>query len=132
MKKAIVLTFAVFVLVLSATDIFACSCLQPSSVEETFKTSFAVFSGEVIKVSETDDGIKAKIRVEKTWKGNLPKVITIRSRVMCLFNFIKGKKYLIYAGGKSNKTLAAHLCSRTEIFSKAAEDVAALDKLKRE
>jgi len=119
----------------NATGTFACSCVTPSAVKEEIKTTDAVFSGKVTSVSKFRGAWKVKFRVEKTWKGSLPKTITLvtaQDSAMCGYNFKARKKYLIYAKRDDKNKLSVSLCSRTAELSKASEDVKVLDKLKTE
>ena len=120
-------------LILSVSDVSACSCVKPKPVEEVYEYTDAIFSGKII--STKLHGKYARriiVKVEKSWKGKLPKTVTISTIAvgsMCGYSFTVGKRYLIYAGGDKMTDLSTDICTRTSLLSQAKEDVEILDGL---
>lgn len=136
MKKFLIIASVLFLLLaFNAQKTYACSCIPPAPVEESLKKSTAVFSAEVISITENEAKFikTVKLKLKKSWKGKLAKTLTITTGLnsaMCGYEFVKGKTYLIYANGKNTKTLSASLCSRTgELVGN--KDVVVLDGLKK-
>jgi hypothetical protein len=102
-------------------------------VEGAYKQNSAIFSGKVISIKKTGNFWNTvKIRVGKSWKGNLSKTITISTASagsMCGYKFVTGKSFLIYANGNDPNELAVSLCSRTALLSESKEDVETLNDL---
>lgn len=116
--------------------VYACSCLAPATddlrilVTDAHKNSTAVFSGEVVEIVEKDVHVEVKFRIEKSWKGGVKDVI-IRTGFNsgdCGFQFVEGKKYLVYASGEKNN-LRTNLCTRTALLD-SNKDTKILDKIK--
>lgn len=131
--------FSTFFVALTASDIFACSCLSESApiekqVKDAYTKSSAVFVGQVLEVAKKPDGfsVTVRFRIEKSWDKNFQKEITITTGInsaMCGYEFQTGKKYLVYANGADNR-LSTNICTRTA-SAKANKDVALLNKLKK-
>ena len=138
MKKFTVsIFFCAVVLIVSAGDVFACTCMHlRGTVETGYESHPKIFSGKVISsVKSGNYSLKVKIQVQNSWKGKLPKIVTVFTGAqtsMCGFPFKKGKSYLIYADGEKMKDLSVTLCSRTTLLSNAAEDMEALNNLQKE
>lgn len=142
MKKAIYisLTLTLFLLA-SAEKSYACSCprsLEPvkKQVQQAFKDSTAIFAGEVLEISKSsadENSLLVKIKVEKSWKGELTREVAIttpKDGAMCGYTFEIGGKYLVYANGLKDSLLVTN-CSRTTNMSNK-RDVKYLAKLKRQ
>jgi hypothetical protein len=142
MKKTIYisLTLTVFLLA-SAETSFACSCprsLEPlkKQVRQAFKDSAAIFSGEVIEISDSpteENSLLVKFKVANSWKGELTSEVSIttaKNSAMCGYSFEVGKKYLVYANGLKDSLLVTN-CSRTTDMGNQ-RDVKYLAKLKRQ
>lgn len=137
MKKIAFILSILFLLAASEKS-FACSCMlntKPlkTQVKEAFDSSSAIFSGEVIEITSKDEfAVNIKIKVEKSWKGNLSKEIimtTAKDSAMCGYGFQVGQKYLVYAYGKMD-ALSTNICSRTTGAGNKS-DIKYLDKLKK-
>jgi hypothetical protein len=96
----------------------------------------AVFSGKVIAVKKpfvirsSADPVKVTFEVYQVWKGDVGKKVSLHtgmSGASCGFDFIENQEYLVYANGEM-ANLKASLCSRTQVFQTASEDVVALGK----
>ena len=103
-------------------------------VENSYKTASAVFSAEVIEISQQPNvyNVIIKLKVSKSWKRiNSQEIIltTGRGGGDCGYRFEIGKKYLVYAYGERND-LGTGICSRTDLL-KNNKDIKVLDKLKK-
>ena len=143
MKKLTILV-ALILLALSAQEALGCVCeLDPNPTPEkvranrltAFTKATAVFSGEVV----SGDLFAAKFKVDKIWKGEEAKEITMHTRTKvnsdgtmsvysCDFRFVKGEKYLIYAYGTDGE-LKTDVCSRTSVLKNAEPEMKALDEI---
>ena len=140
MKKILFYLFSVFALTLfNNTEIYACSCLPfgdesvAQQVSRAKKDSQAVFSGKVLKVVRNPEKhqITVVIKAEKSWKGTVPKKITITTAsdsALCGYNFEVRQSYLIYAQGADAKNLQTNLCTRTARIADAKADLKALGR----
>ena len=139
MKKIIFsFIFSVFLTAFAATSIFACDCIKPANdniqelVEADYKNSEAVFSGEVIEISNSPGSniVEVKFKVEKSWKNVLQReVVLVADRGKdCGYKFEFGKTYLVYAQGKANN-LETNICTRTST-SELNKDINFLNKIK--
>lgn len=135
MSKLIVsICFCVVVLAVTASDVFACSCVPQRPVSEEFENFSTIFSGKVISVKTRRYTKRVTIKVEKSWKNSLPKTITlstVAAGAMCGYSFTVGKRYLLYADGENSKNLSVSICSRTALLSNAKEDIEILNQLSK-
>lgn len=78
------------------------------------------------------DPVSVTFQVGSRWKGELGEKVTVTtasSGASCGFEFTKGERYIVYAGGEETAgeggttKLTASLCSRTALFSGAEEDL---------
>lgn len=141
MKKAVYISLALALFVFAAAEkSFACSCAaspepEKSQIQKAFTSSSAVFSGDVVEVSESPEdknSLLVKFKVALSWKGESKREITIitaKESSMCGYLFEVGKKYLVYANGLKNDLFVDN-CSRTAFFSDK-NDAKYLSKLKR-
>ena len=115
----------------------ACSIAELPSVEEQFKLSKAVFSGEVVDIKEKKSlkGYTSKsvlFEVTNTWKGVEQSQIIITTGQGggdCGYNFIKGNEYLVYANESTMygaKSLVSTMGNRTDVLSSAQKDLEVL------
>lgn len=120
------------------SNAYACSCVQPSAVEEELGRSDAVFTGRVLKVNDhkSREGYLTKsalFEVNQIWKGRSESQIIIHTGGGggdCGYPFEKGKEYVVYASlstmyGDQEK-LVSIICSRTTELTNAQEDLAIL------
>lgn len=129
----LILTFFIS-LYIAPTTSSACSCEKPSTVQEEFERSDAVFTGKVISgidrseegvVQSSADLIAVKFAVQDIWKGinqTEVDVYTERGSSSCGYTFIEGQQYLIYAKEYKND-LRVNLCSRTVEVERAFADL---------
>ena len=65
---------------------------------------------------------KVEFKVEKFWKGPRAKKISLKYIGSdCAYQFVVGKKYLVYAYGK--EILSTSICTRTKELDKASDDL---------
>jgi hypothetical protein len=131
----------VFLLASAGNSLFACTCLGPISVEQGVKESDAVFVGQIISREMIEDSTiqiygdtsryiikelraKYKVVVLEKFKGNFTQdtltIITGLGDADCGYQFIVGKKFIIYAYkqyiGRVNQAPATYetdICTRT-------------------
>ncbi len=112
--------------------LWACSCIELSH-EEHFQRSDAVFRG-LVKKSKVESGKRGrgddevlKIKVMEQWKGNLPRVVKIRTYAQdaaCGYPFSVGKEYLIFAAYfGENGDLRTNLCDGTLPWAKVGPEI---------
>jgi len=98
--------------------------LSPKSPSEELKRAAAVFSGEVGDIKTEERSFVVEIKVEKVWKGEIPKTIVVQTSKLasdCGYSFALGRKYLIYVYGGEPFTVSH--CSRTKPLESASEDL---------
>ncbi len=132
--------FSAFLIALTASDVFACSCFQPEDipiekqVKDAYQKSSSVFVGEVVEVIKKPDvsSVTVRFKVEKTWNKIFQKEIavsTAKDSSLCGYSFVVGKKYLVYAS-ENNNNLTTNICTRTASAA-ANKDIAFLNKIKK-
>lgn len=118
---------------------YACSCVVSPSPLEAMEKSAAVFEGTVVSIKEevkpmqsSMDPVSVTFQVGSRWKGEVGEKVTVTTALLgasCGFEFTKGERYIVYAGGEEaageggTAKLTASLCSRTALFSGAQEDL---------
>ena len=133
MKKIFLLLFIVgSLLVVNTAIVNACSCIQPTSPQESLEKSTAVFAGKVIDIDipngivvSSADPVKVTFRVSKIWKGPDYKTLiltTARNGASCGYSFKENEEYIVYAYGEED-TLSTGICSRTRLLSSAQTDL---------
>ena len=139
MKKLIFSAAVIYLFMLGAGDVFACSCSLPTkrqSLNKQIKTSYknadAIFYGEVTEVTQLSGTfyVTVKFKVEKSWKNLYQEQVIIQTgqgNGDCGYRFEIGSKYLVYAYGNSNK-LRTDNCTRTSVQD---TDMKYLDKIKK-
>ncbi|HEX8492538.1 MAG TPA: hypothetical protein VF658_06825 [Pyrinomonadaceae bacterium] len=146
MKVHLSFLIAVIALVLgSAVEVKACSCVPERPVCESFGSASAVFVGKVVgaaeqKTEKNDDGTTTTYDVgaihfviEEAFSGvKGRKKVTIRSGTGgadCGYWFLRGERYLVYAYGDLKQGLGTSICSRTRLLNDADEDLSFLRQL---
>lgn len=124
----------------------ACFCVIPE-VPQAVESAEAVFAGFVTDIIEPrtsdpnapliDRLYQVKFKIGTSWKGKLTREITILSAQAqggCYTwgSFVKGQSYLVYAERPPARaprgTLALlFACTRSEVLSKAQQDIKKLD-----
>jgi hypothetical protein len=131
---------SIFLIALTASDIFACSCFQPEGipiekqVKDAYTKSTSVFVGEVVEIIKKPEVYSATVRfkVEKTWNKNFQKEITLLTASessLCGYTFEVGKKYLVYAS-ENNNNLTTNICTRTASIT-SNKDIVFLNKIRK-
>jgi len=120
------------------SNVYACSCAQPLTVEAELSRSEAVFTGRVLEVKEHKDlnGFVTKsalFDISEIWKGGSQSQIIIHTGGGggdCGYHFEEGKDYLVYASQSTMYGDKAHLvtiiCDRTNVLAQAHEDLSKL------
>jgi len=141
LKKVIYISLALAIFACaSAESSYACSCIASlapvkEQIQGAFSSADAVFSGEVVKITESPadkDTLIVKFKIAKLWKGKAQPEITIKTAkesAMCGYSFTAEQKYIVYAYGVGD-ALFTDNCSRTTTLGKKS-DVKYLNKLKR-
>lgn len=147
MRVLVRVLFIVGLLTLARTEAYACFCVY-DDVPQAVESAEAVFAGFVTDIIEprtsdpkaplVDRLYQVKLKIGTSWKGKLTREITIlsaqgRDRCYTWGSFVKGQSYLVYAepppAGAPRGTLALRLaCNRSEVLSKAQDDVKELDR----
>lgn len=145
-KPILLICFAIALLKFAATEAFACSCRQKSSVCNAFGNANAVFIGKVIEGKSAErmsDMLKAgtrdltfKFKVSRGFVGaKTDQTIEVHTGFGfgdCGFPFEKGEEYIVYAyQSGDSKVLSTGICTRTTHISRAEEDIDGLDVLFR-
>jgi hypothetical protein len=138
---------------LTAPSAYACSCAGTSTVEESLRTSDAVFSGEVVGLGAEDPEPRddtplggVEFRVKESWKGVSDGSVIIYGQGegyfgeagegemvvvnSCAVTFEQGESYLVYAyrgGEKAGGHLETDICTATKPLSDAGADLRVLD-----
>ena len=140
--KKILLMSLIFtgLIIFTRSEIYACSCptmggTLREEMKWQLKDSQAVFSGEVIKITDVPASrdVLVKIRLLESWKESLPDEINIatdRSPGSCGYPFEVGKSYLVFAHRSDEGNLTTGLCLRNRELQKAAEELKILDEIK--
>ena len=135
----VLMTTFLISLYITPTKSDACSCERPSTVQEEFERSDAVFKGKVIGRIDRNEGdvvqssadlIVVRFAVKDIWKGinqTEVDVSTERDSSSCGFTFTEGHEYLIYAK-EYDGDLRVNICSRTAELPSASTDLELLGK----
>jgi hypothetical protein len=116
-------------------------CFMPRAVSEELEKSDAVFTGKVIAEEyqpvkpTSDDGevLTVKLAVERWWKGEMKKEVTLYTQTIRYpngmtsfmeedFCFQVGMRYLVYASDTAGK-LRTNGCRRTKSLVQADDDL---------
>lgn len=137
----------VALVLLGASDAFACSCVGSYStnlknVRDAAQRATVVFTGFVESSSrepmDPDSGghIETTVfRVTKVWKGKLAETVTFQIDIQCCVcgrSFDMGETYLVY-GYRSDEDpyFTTDICSRTKKKASAAWELSLLSRLLR-
>lgn len=125
--------------VFSPQEAYACSCVADEFFEDSYANADAVFVGTVTSF-ENESGNGAETRdirfgVTKVFKGSADAEQTLETpnnSAACGYEFTEGESYLVFANRWGEETvgpLTVSLCSRTELESDAATEIAALEDI---
>ena len=139
MKGRRVRVLAALALVLSfrAADAGACSCGGSGAPCEAAWRVDAVIAGIVRSVEVIDhvelgapyQSTLVKFEVERSFINGSPGIVELttgRGGGDCGYQFVAGKRYLVYASKQASGRLSTGICSRTRPLEAAAEDLAYL------
>ena len=98
---------------------YACSCAVSASPLEAMEQSAAVFEGTVVSIKEkfkimqsSADPVRVTFQVGARWKGEMGEKVTVTtalSGASCGFEFTKGERYIVYAGGRKERVREGQL-----------------------
>lgn len=152
MRQVLVFLGITIVFSMASRDAMACSCMAAGTPCEAYGKAAAVFVGTVTAVrdsqrqqatdvnerrkQEDSDGgdwtpMAYKFSVEQAYlgvAGSEVEIFTGRGGGDCGFRFETGQRYLVYAYRYKDK-LSTGICTRTQLFSRATEDIAFLGTL---
>jgi hypothetical protein len=105
---------------------------------EQMRKAVAVFAGEVAQLDE----VTAHFKVDAVWKGELGERVVMSINAgrapdgtlaysSCDYDFQVGRKYVVFAYGKSIGTMRAYSCTRTAELAHATKTVDLLDTIGR-
>lgn len=84
-------------LVLPQVNAWACRCPEHVPVMDYYEKAQYVVTGKVVELhANGKDGSSATVTVNRVWKADVPKTISISTRTSCAFNVNQGAEYLLY------------------------------------
>jgi hypothetical protein len=88
---------AAFVILAQASAL-ACRCPEHVSAAAHYKKAQFVVTAKVVEVHANTDGNgwTATVAVDRAWKAEVPKTISISTHTTCAFEFTQGAEYLLY------------------------------------
>jgi len=139
MRSLIIYAFVIVSIFTFSQSAEACTC-RPTpegysiskQVREARSAAGAVFTGEVVEITESSDGyyVAVRMKVASKWKGVKSKEVVVytgRGGGDCGYSFSVGGKYLVYASRMEGR-LFTNICQRTTPIQYAAEDLAVLKR----
>jgi len=117
----------------------ACTCMQSGPPCQAYFDADAVFVGTVQSITirkrivvadQAYDHKFVRIAIDGPSRGVQGSSIEISTGMGggdCGFDFKQGQRYVVYAWRPPDGTLSTGICSRTTLYSQAAEDVAYLN-----
>lgn len=139
---------ATFLLLALSAPALACSCMEEGPIEEDFAESNAVLlvrieAREARDLRHDDDSAEPtdylyRARILRSFKGEAGRSISVRTALndaACGVNLRIGKRYLLWtfrAEGDHSGIPFVSLCSRTKEAARAKQDLAWLEKKKRQ
>lgn len=143
-KRSLILLLSCLLLLASVyvfkpTEVLACSCAEPPSVEESLKYKTAIFTGKVIRLEQPkpeEDGsissaapVKVTLEVTEVWKGELGKetdIYTAMDGASCGYGgFELDQEFIVFTYGKPDR-LETGMCEGNKPISKAGKELTAL------
>src|SRR5574341_170856 len=108
----------------------ACTCAQPSTVQEGLQRAHSVFAGLAERFELEGSRRMATFRVRRVWKGpesSRVQVATGGGDGDCGYHFIVGIEYIVFAHQSGRNRLETSICTRTKQASgEAVDDLKAL------
>jgi len=138
MKRLLRLGFAIAVILISAPEVFPCSCADPS-VREKFRAADSVFLGSLIEINPTNPtedfplaANMVKFRVEKRWKGaRKPEIVALANYDQPGFcgdlSLMLGERYLVYADREKGQLVIYTDCGPNRNFKYAGKEIERLN-----
>ena len=141
MRSPILVTaFSVIVFLFSPAIVAACSCMSSGPPCQSYWNTPIVFSGRVFeittpKIKETRSATfpekTIRFAVNQAFRGisgTTAEVVTGMGGGDCGYDFELNENYLVYADNHQGKIYAG-ICSRTQLLSKAVEDIEYINNL---
>lgn len=112
----------------------ACSCAEPSSVEDQMNRKTAIFTGKLLSLTKpveaeswsSADRVKAQFEVKTVWKGKLNSQITVYTALSsesCGYEgFEVNEEFIVFAYGNLDR-LETGLCEGTRNLEYAQEEL---------
>jgi len=106
-------------------------CAPPVPFEEAVTAASAIFSGEVVRVSEPIgrvDALVARVEVQRVWKGEVSREVDVWTlKGGEGFSFHAGVRYLVFTQSWPGETrLWTSICTRTNRLGLSGDDLARL------
>jgi hypothetical protein len=85
-------------LILAPVKASACRCPEHVSSATYYKKAQFVITGKVVEVhaNANGDGWTATVTVDRAWKADVPKTISISTSSDCALHFAQDAEYLLY------------------------------------
>ncbi len=137
-----VFAFSIIVILFSPAIVKACSCMSSGPPCQSYWNTPVVFSGRVVeittpKIEETRSAAfpekTIRFAVNQAFRGisgTTVEVVTGMGGGDCGYDFELNENYLVYADNYKGKIYAG-ICSRTQLLSKAGEDIEYINNLSK-
>lgn len=131
MKKVQIIFACICFVLLGGSDALGCLCKPESpshAIERLRKQAKVIFVGRVKTVTKEPKGYTTTFEIERSWKGDRAREITIYTEGGCMAWFEAGRSYVVYASLDSVSRLTTNVCMRTGLLKYATEDLKRLGK----
>ena len=119
--------FSLLAILLAAGVSSACQCPEDVSVADSFRDSDVVFRGRVERVITEGLSIRARLKVEESWKGVGTEAVTLwTSGTNCYLWPEVGQSYVVFGRRAPGGEYYDRACSPTARASEAGEQLAYL------
>jgi hypothetical protein len=113
---------------------------QPRRIRNAYDSAITVFSGEAIGKVLIDDVEWVRFRLDRAWKGRLEAEFLMKTGAKrlplggvagtsCDYYFEVGKKYVVFANGKTLESMGTGACSYTSDLAHAGGTIKVLNQL---
>jgi hypothetical protein len=128
LPKGIVVGLCLIAVILGKGVATGCDCIPNPQPRRALRTAAAVFAGRIFAL--TPNG--ATLRVSSAWKGvpaNQELVEVMTPADTCMFLFEVDREYIVYAYREERGgALYTNICTRTNLMSRAKEDLKKLGR----
>ena len=137
-----VFAFSIIVILFSPAIVKACSCMSSGPPCQSYWNTPVVFSGRVVEITTPKiEETRSAAFPEKTIRfavnqgfrgisGATVEIVTGMGGGYCGYDFELNENYLVYADNYKGKIYAG-ICSRTQLLSKAGEDIEYINNLSK-